>query len=323
MGVGTKIEWTRISWSPWWGCTKVSVGEKGACELCYAEALDKRTGGDHWGPGKPRRELSAKHWGMPLRWNAEAQAAGERWTVFPSMCDPFDNEVPIEWLQRFVDLIEATPNLIWLLLTKRPQNIQKRLSQAERTLPRNVALGATVVTQKEADRDIPWLLGAAELLGCETTFVSCEPLQEQINLYLSTRAIGGSRIGWVISGGESGGKARPSHPAWHRSLRDQCAAAGVPFLFKQWGEWAPVCEIGDTDELYHPAPVRDPEATRRCKVDRLVIRNDGALYRVSQPLAFAAGFGGMTVFRIGKARAGRLLDGVEHNEFPASFGKAA
>lgn len=287
MGVNTAIEWTDISWSPWWGCTKVSVGDHGACLHCYAEALDKRTGGDHWGPGKPRRELSDKHWTMPLKWNAEAEAAGKRLTVFPSMCDPFDNEVPIEWLQRFVDLIEATPNLIWLLLTKRPQNIQKRLRETERTLPRNVALGATVVTQKEADRDVPWLLGAADVLGCETTFVSCEPLMEQINLYLGTRAIGSARINWVISGGESGGRARPSHPDWHRSLRDQCAAASVPFLFKQWGEWTAMPVIGDQ---------------RRAKITTTFL--EGAI-----------------MWREGKRRAGRLLDGVEHNEFPACFAK--
>lgn len=311
MGANTKIEWTDISWSPWWGCTQVSVGDHGACVNCYAEALDKRTGGDHWGPGKPRRALSDKHWSMPLKWNAEAAADAKPRTVFPSMCDPWDNEIPIAWLQRFIDLISATPNLTWLLLTKRPQNIQKRLREAERTLPSNVVLGATVVTQKEVDRDIPWLLCAADMLGCETTFVSCEPLQGPIDLYLRTRAIGGSRINWVIAGGESGPKARPSHPEWFRSLRDQCAAAGTPFLFKQWGEW-------------HPSDAHTPSS--RCPSTPEALRVDGSReYRPAEQfrLISTLGNGWAGLCKIGKAEAGRLLDGVEHNGFPASFGKAA
>lgn len=109
MGEVTGIGWTDHTWSPWWGCTRVSVGEHGACVNCYAEALDKRVGGDHWGVGKPRREMSEKHWAVPSKWNASALAADEPRLVFPSMCDPFDNEVPIEWLQRFMGRIESTP----------------------------------------------------------------------------------------------------------------------------------------------------------------------------------------------------------------------
>ncbi|MDF2603480.1 DUF5131 family protein [Sphingomonas sp.] len=139
-------------------------------------------------------------------------------------------------------------------------------------------------------------------------------------------------LDWVVVGGESGRGARPMHPAWARALRDQCAAADVPFLFKQWGEWAPVCAIGldDLDEqLYHPAPARDPEAIRRCKVGQLVMQASGRVFPVDQrsgirgedpakgDFAFLAGTGAMTFLAVGKRRAGRLLDGVQHDGAPA------
>ncbi len=139
-------------------------------------------------------------------------------------------------------------------------------------------------------------------------------------------------LDWVVVGGESGRGARPMHPAWARALRDQCAAAGVPFLFKQWGEWAPVCAV-DLDaldeQLYHPRPARDPEAIRRCKVDQLVMQASGRVFRLDQrsgisgedpakgDFAFLAGAGAMTFMAIGKRRAGRLLDGIQHDGAPA------
>lgn len=235
MGEITGIGWTDHTWSPWWGCTKVSVGDKGACVFCYAEKLDARVGGDHWGVGKPRREMSETHWAAPIKWNRAAENAGEQRFVFPSMCDPFDNEVPVEWLRRFLELIAATPNLTWLLLTKRPQNIEKRIAEAGVGLPPNAALGATVVTQKEVRRDIPFLARAANRLMAVFTFLSIEPMQEAMDIseWLTLQ------IDWVICGGESGTSPRPMHPDWPAALRDQCVHAGVPFFFKQWGGRTP------------------------------------------------------------------------------------
>lgn len=234
MGEVTGIGWTDHSWSPWWGCTKVSVGDKGACVNCYAEALDKRVGGDHWGVGKPRREMSEAHWRAPLKWDRAAAAAGETRFVFPSMCDPFDNEVEPAWRARFFDLMRATPHLTWLLLTKRPQNIGKQAKEAG-GLPPNAAIGATVVTQKEVARDIPHLIRADAALTPAFVFLSVEPMQEHIDLtpWLTRR------MDWVICGGESGPHPRPMHADWARSLRDQCLTAGIPFFFKQWGGRTP------------------------------------------------------------------------------------
>lgn len=247
MGEVTGIGWTDHTWSPWWGCTRVSVGEKGACENCYAEALDKRVGGDHWGVGKPRRQMSDKHWAMPIKWDG-AVPAGEARFVFPSMCDPFDNEVPPEWRTRFFALIRATPNLTWLLLTKRPPNILK-MSEEAGGLPPNAAIGQTSVTQAEFNRDIGHLLEAKARLRAPLAFVSIEPMMEAMDITAVSRRDGQgimrpldgrfTRLDWVICGGESGPKPRPMHVEWARALRDQCEAAGVPFFFKQWGGRTP------------------------------------------------------------------------------------
>lgn len=128
-------------------------------------------------------------------------------------------------------------------------------------------------------------------------------------------------IDWVIVGGESGPGARPLHPHWARSLRDQCATADVPFFFKQWGEWAPICEMSEEqiDACYHPAPERYPEASPRLRRKQCVLHADGqrfdgeAMYR--RP-AFEQGKRAMTMFAIGKKAAGRLLDGVTHDAMP-------
>lgn len=137
----------------------------------------------------------------------------------------------------------------------------------------------------------------------------------------------GPKLDWVIVGGESGQGARPMHPEWVRSLRDQCTAAGTAFFFKQWGEWAPICFMSEdqTDACYAPAPARDPEAVRRCKVDQCILHTDGERFdldawsrqvRQGSRRVFEAGFNGMTMCSIGKKRSGRLLDGVEHNAMP-------
>lgn len=134
--------------------------------------------------------------------------------------------------------------------------------------------------------------------------------------------IANRKIDWVIAGGESGPGARPSHPGWFRALRDQCAAAGVPFHFKQWGRWTPVCEMAEQllDDIYHPAPISSPDASRRCKVGQCVLHADSTRFdgeAMFRRPAFEQGSGAMTMFSVGKKRAGRLLDGREWNEVPA------
>lgn len=242
MGADTKIEWAHHTFNPWIGCTRVST----ACDNCYAEAdFGKRRKVVQWGAGQPRKRTAPSTWAQPLRWNAEAERLGVRYRVFcASLADVFDNEVPSEWRSDLIDLIVETPHLDWLLLTKRIGNAHQMLTDATNhasgwTAFPNVWIGATICNQQEADRDIPKLLA----VPAAKRFLSMEPLLGPVELepWLSAndlhKIVGGPMIDWVIVGGESGPNARPMHPDWARSLRDQCQSAGVPFLFKQWGEW--------------------------------------------------------------------------------------
>jgi protein gp37 len=313
MGKETAIEWTDHSFNPWWGCAKVSPG----CDHCYAEAWAKRTGTAVWGVDAPRRAFGDKHWNEPLKWQRAAVAAGKRARVFcASMADVFDKNAPAGARDRLWALIRATPDLDWQLLTKRIGNVARMLPADWGNGYANVWLGISVVNQDEADRDIPKLLATP----ANVRFLSCEPLLGPINF---SKVPGFNRIGlslygwWIISGGESGPKARPSHPDWHRSLRDQCAAAGVPFLFKQWGEWWPMSQMrdGESDGFYDPkhgTPRQSeydssppPRAARTT-----VLQLDG-----TQEFAFPAG--AMTCYQVGKKAAGRTLDGITHDGFPS------
>ena len=222
MGENSKIEWTTHTFSPWIGCTKVSA----ACDHCYAEGWAKRSGLVEWGPHGERRRT--KTWGNPIKWNKAAAGADERPRVFcASLADVFDNHKSIlpEWRADLWSLIEATPNLDWLVLTKRPQNIARYVPTAWLAkCPDNVWMGTTVENQEEYDRRVPHLLG----IPAAVRFLSMEPLLGPVNMGDM------SGLGWVIAGGESGPNSRPVNPDWFRSLRDQCEAAKVPFLFKQW-----------------------------------------------------------------------------------------
>ena len=220
MAETTGISWTDATMNPWIGCSKVSPG----CDHCYAErdnARRKWVGG--WGPGQPRRRTSESYWRQPLAWDRKAKAAGKPLKVFcASLADVFDNEVPQAWRDDLFALIRATPNLRWMLLSKRIGNAAKMLPP---DWPyRNAGLMATVVNQDEADRDVP------KLLATPATWrgLSIEPMLGPINLDGHIH-----RLDFVICGGESGPKARPMHPAWAISLRDQCVAAGVAFFMKQ------------------------------------------------------------------------------------------
>lgn len=282
MGAETAIEWADHTFNPWIGCTKVSPG----CTNCYAETLmDKRYGRVRWGKGQPRSRTASSNWRQPLAWNRAAEKAGATARVFcASLADWLDPEVPAEWLADLLVLVAATPHLTWMLLTKRPERWASRIGAAldmasvdeldggtcedgiQREAdpwvrmavawrggapPSNVWVGTTVEDQERADQRIPALLE----IPARVRFLSCEPLLERVDLAdvagASTDEPGGPRfvlpgIHWVICGGESGPGARPMHPDWARSLRDQCQAAGVPFHFKQWGAWCPGDQV---DEL--------------------------------------------------------------------------
>ena len=221
MGADSKIEWTHHTFNPWWGCQRVSPG----CENCYAEAFAKRTGHGVWGPTADRRFFGDKHWAEPLKWNREAAAAGDRRRVFcASMADVFEDRRDLDDQRaRLWKLISATPALDWLLLTKRPQNVD-RLLPAPR--PGNVWLGVTAEDQKRADERIPELLRAT---WAAVRFVSYEPAIEVVDF----SAFRG--VDWLIIGGESGGGSRPFDPDWALRVIHQCEAIGAAPFVKQLG----------------------------------------------------------------------------------------
>lgn len=253
----TTIEWTDFTFNPWHGCVRVSPG----CKNCYAEAFDRRTHGTarhldskgnvrepHWGADAPRRFFGDKHWNEPLKWNAAAEAAGVRRRVFcASMADVFEDRPDlVEPRARLFSLIQETQALDWLLLTKRPENIDRLLTpwileHIEGPLT-NVWLGTTVEDQERADERIPHLL----TVPAAVRFLSVEPLLGPVDLagrlggsdYLGDRhddAPGEAGIDWVIVGGESGPGARPCDVAWIRDVVRQCREAGVPVFVKQLG----------------------------------------------------------------------------------------
>lgn len=332
MGEVTGIEWTDHSWSPWEGCQQIGPG----CDNCYAMVLNRRwaakgsapEGGwakgeaPNWGPRAPRRRASEASWAKVRGWDRAARKAGVRRTVFPSVCDPFDNAVDPAWRADFFDLIRATPNLVWLLLTKRIGVVERLLAAEGLDLPPNAALGATIVNQEEADRDVPTFLGAASRLKPAFTFLSVEPMLGPVDLdrlrpdaTMSMNGLTGEGrhllgftarvpgVDWVICGGESGAGARPMHPDWARGLRDQCAAAGTAFLFKQWGEWLPAVQDDDGARAYM-SPDDGGDDARFAGFGRRAVRHLG---------------GGQSAWRVGKKAAGRLLAGVLHDARPAAL----
>lgn len=223
MGKNSGIAWCHHTMSPWWGCVEVSP----ACDFCYAREWDSRWGGDNWGKEGERRFFGDKHWNEPKKWDREAAKTGEQTRVFcASMCDVFESYDILEPHRvRLWKLIEDTSHLTWLLLTKRPQNINKMLP-ASLHGAQNIWLGTTVESPSYT-----WRIDAV----CETPapvhFLSMEPLLEETHIekYLDLN----NGINWVIAGAESGKKARFTPTDWYRGIRNQCLAKSIPMLLKQ------------------------------------------------------------------------------------------
>jgi protein gp37 len=281
MAKNSKIEWTHHTFNPWWGCVKISDG----CKHCYAETWAKRVGSDVWGAEKARRFFGDAHWNSPVAWNEEAARVGERMRIFcASMADVFEDRRDLDpWRERLWALIESTPHLDWLLLTKRPERIGA-LAPGTTIWPRNVWLGTTAETQEWADARIPHLVQHPAAVR----FISCEPLLGPVDLGKWTAD---DALHWVIAGGESGPHARPMNPAWARGLRDQCARDGVAFHFKQWGHWCPIESVKQS--------ARSP-----------VVAVEDSNGRVIELVA------------TGKKAAGRCLEGQYWDEFPTHAGGA-
>jgi len=310
MSDGTKIEWTDATWNPITGCSVVSAG----CKHCYAMKLaGTRMRNEPSRAGLTVDTAAGPVWNGQVRFNRQWLEQPLRWSrprrIF--VCahgDLFHENVPYKWIDEVFGIMSMAPQHTFQVLTKRPQRMADLLPKlAGRHAPSdgsrwplpNVWLGVSVENQATADERIPYLLRTPAAVR----FLSCEPLLGDLRLWKlgvldfdedsvgaevyplsGTRAIPdcdwkGTRIDWVIAGGESGPHARPMHPDWARSLRDQCADSGVPFFFKQWGEFVSVSEV--------EGPGRHHQF------------DDGA-----------------TVRRTGKKLAGRTLDGVEHNAMP-------
>lgn len=358
MAENSKIEWTDHTFNPWRGCTKVSPG----CANCYAEKMSKR---NHktlgtWGPSGKRVVASESMWKKPVKWNRDAKFAMEYWKqrcdtekleyirprVFcASLADVFEDwQGPMlnhkgEQLNLTMDdvraqlftLIDATPFLDWILVTKRPENIDRMVPPGPMAKKckeaawyrNNVWLLTSVENQEQADKRIPELLKCRDMspvLG-----LSCEPLLGPVDFTVGVKDyINGlnvyskptlpknylDELDWVIVGGESGPNARPIHPDWARSLRDQCAAAGVPYFFKQWGEWAPATrEYGILGHVMPDTGVTS-DGTNVCWIGWDGTTTFPSGHNVEDPV--------MAIAKIGKKRAGRMLDGKEWNDFPTA-----
>jgi protein gp37 len=279
MAETTEISWCDATFNPWIGCARISE----ACRFCYAAvdtfARTKRAQGlELWGPKAARHVTSEAYWQGPRKWNAAAEREGRRRRVFcASMADVFEAHDGLDAERaRLWALIEQTPWLDWLLLTKRPQNIRAMLPPAWLADPRpNVWLGTTVEDQARADERIPRLLD----VPAAVRFLSCEPLlgpvdltrvdmlprehphDPRVELNALTGHVAGPdditdmRVDWVIVGGESGPGARITDAAHIRAIVDQCRVGKVPVFVKQLGRVAI-----DTD--WHglaPLPLRDPK----------------------------------------------------------------
>jgi protein gp37 len=228
MAENSKIEWTVHTWNPWIGCTQVGP----PCDHCYAMVMmDHRYGKVKWGAGEDRKRTAPSNWKMPLRWDRAAAAAGRIDTVFClSLGDIWDNEVDPLWRHQAFDVMRQTPNLLYLLLSKRIGNAVKMCSVEANgsmaALPENAALGATFGDQEEYDRDRIKLKEAGAMLGARFTFASIEPM-------LGPVILDKNAPDWIICGGESGHSPREMDPQWARDLRDASKRFGRAFFMKQ------------------------------------------------------------------------------------------
>ena len=293
MAENSKIEWTHHTMNFWVGCTALSP----ACDHCYAEAWAKRTGHPELWQGE-RRRTTGENWQKPLKWDRRCAALGIRERVFTnSLADFLDNQVPGRWRDDAWHRIDQCRNMDWMILSKRPENGPKMLPGLAIGAPEwgdgwsNVWMGTTVEDRARKRR-----IDALRAIPAKVRFLSIEPLIEDLGELDLTS------IDLVIVGGESGPHARPMHPGWARSIRDQCAAASVPFHFKQNGEWIDEQEATNR----HLAP--GPEMFDRYGSPK------GPKWHPYE----ASDRNGGAMIRVGKARAGRLLDGVEHNGMPSS-----
>jgi protein gp37 len=329
MSERSAIEWTDATWNPVTGCTKVSPG----CDHCYAETFAERwrgVPGHHFERGFDL-VLRPERLGQPLKWRAP------RRVFVNSMSDLFHPGVPAEYIARVFAVMLAAPRHTFQVLTKRHARMRSLLRDSRFTtavyeqaaadyglapvpapsrrwpLP-NVWLGVSAENQQWAEIRVPALIQTPAAVR----FVSAEPLLGPIDLTRAVWTCGSERghgltasyvhasgccrrfhgLDWVITGGESGPGARPAHPDWFRTLRDQCAAAGVAYFHKQHG----------AHTWHAPETPRQPEV--------FIAENGQTESGRTPPWDSADLPGAVALWRVGKKRAGRVLDGRTHNDMP-------
>lgn len=318
MGDKSAIEWTDATWNPVTGCSRVSPG----CENCYAERLaGGRLRNSPRYQGTAEATAAGPRWTGALRFHTDVLELPLRWTkprrVFVnSMSDLFHEDIPDEFVDRVFAVMGLAASHTFQVLTKRPERMrkyveslisgQRKVGDALRALERdgildrlllassfgvkagsgegdppyipfpNLWLGVSVEDQERADERIPILSDTPAAIR----FVSCEPLLGPIHIHKCEFA-----FDWLIAGGESGPGARPMHPDWVRSIRDECTASSVPFFFKQWGEYR---------ELSHALIDLGRSVPRETMLE----------------------LGDVVMARVGKKSAGRELDGRTWEEMP-------
>ncbi|WP_131787331.1 DUF5131 family protein [Protofrankia symbiont of Coriaria ruscifolia] len=316
------IEWTQATWNPTTGCDRISHG----CDRCYALTWagrlrpmgsakyqtdgDPRTSGPGFGVAVHPDVLD-----LPCRWRTP------RLVFVNSMSDLFHARVPTEFIARVFAVMADTPQHTYQVLTKRSRRLARLAG--ELPWPPNVWMGVSVEDQAAAEARVPdlcrvpaavrwvsaepllgpvdltrWLLPAGRLCGPDRL----TPADLRVVREFAAEVTGWRGVDWVVAGGESGAgdDVRPMHPAWVRGLRDQCQTAGVPFFFKQWGEWVP--------EAQNPAAL-----SRRTAGFARYVEVDGR----TRPARYGARGQAVTVQRVGKKAAGRRLDGRTWDEMPA------
>ena len=337
--MSTKIEWTNETWNPIIGCSKISEG----CKNCYAERMAGRLSNItktayYLKVVEQNRPALLVIKGLP-KWNGETQFINQQllkptqWKkprkIFVcSMGDLFHESIPFEWIDVVFSIMSDIDQHIYQVLTKRPFRMQQFYDWKAKQLgvkwqaKDNVWIGVTVESQEQVYRILPLLKVPSKI-----RFISCEPLLSNIDLYpWLDEYIGPSETGhndwlnglnWVIVGGESGPEARPMHPEWVRSLKNQCKISGTPFFFKQWGEWyTDWLNIQTKEPVFKMYPnyqkfqqklwVRKGDSC--IDMNGKICKNGGDMKTASYPVAIMQ--------KIGKQKSGVILDGKEYKQFP-------
>lgn len=307
----TTIEWTKRpgtigeTWNPTTGCNKVDRG----CKNCYAEKMHKRL--QAMGQEKYKGNFLDGAVAQPDTLDIPMKWTKPRTVFVNSMSDLFHEKVDFNFICEVMQVIQLTPQHTYLVLTKRPEIAVKFFDWMGRDLygpwapPPNLWMGTSCNDQESANKRVPVLLklkgvlrflsyepatGPVDLSNLETNY-----FQPTIDAVRGFSTFGGRidydhpRLHWVIMGGESGNKAAPMHPAWARKVRDDCQAAGVPFFFKQFGEWAPRTFLDEGKPF-------------------IKFGTDPKIYTFTEPP--------QNMIKVGKHKSGHELDGKTYQQFP-------